>query len=186
MIISPLVCDSKAEKHHPPGAILCLYKIAMSHPLNPVGLPQTVGVGQYRIERTGLIRSIQIPAPADGDTVHVFGSTLTQHQIIITIFLVYVGSFREASADTSPDKTLGSHCLTGFQIDFGNTYAFISLRDKIGASVVVPENIGINAVDIDPYGFTPGSGRICGRTIKISSSAHIGAYHIEQPVMKTQ
>ncbi len=181
MVISPLVCDPEAEEHHPPGAILRLHHISMSHTLDPVGLTPTIGVGKYRIKRTRFIRSVEIFTPPDGHAVHVFGASFSQHQIIVAIFFVNVGSLRETSAGSSPDKTLGSHCLTGLYVDFGNPDSFISLRHKIGSAIVVPEDIGVDAVDINPYGVTPRTGRIGGGTIEITPSRHVGADHIEHP-----
>src|SRR3712207_176791 len=93
---------AKSKEYQPPRPIMCLYQVAMSRALDGTFLRLLVDMCQDGVGRIAFVWAVNLFTTGNGYLVSVFSSSFRNEQVIHSVFLVDMWSFRVAPAGAFP------------------------------------------------------------------------------------
>ena len=158
------------------------------------GLERTanvVSVGENGVPGAAFKGTPYIFAPGDRDHMSVLRAAFGNEQIVPAVFFVHMRAFGAASAGSVPDDLGVRQFFAGVQIDLKladalGVTAFDPGAGVVDLAVVVPEQIGIDAVVVDPDGVGPGAADVFGPDKEIAAATDVGGDHVEAAVVITE
>ena len=129
--------------------------------------------------------------PLDSFHMSVFCTAFREHQVILSIDLIQMRSFRITSSAAITEYLALSKFLSGKRIQLtdqntGTAFLIVCGRGKINLSVIVKQQGWIDAPLVDPHGIRPSLIRFLAVNNEISAAADIGGRHKKPAVMVTQ
>ena len=176
------------ERHHPPVPILIFHQISMSGAFNAA--VHIVPMIQNGVMRAAFPRSVNRCAAENRFLMAVFCAAFRHHQVIHAIFFIKMRAFLKYPAASFADELNIAERFTGFGVDFTHIDSIIipaaACSGKIAGSVIIPEQIRVNAIVLNPFRFRPLAADVIGINNEITMIGHVCCDHVKQPVMVPQ
>ncbi|CDD30736.1 putative glycosyl transferase group 1 [Firmicutes bacterium CAG:94] len=176
-----------AVEHNPPLAVLVLHQVGVAQALGNARAGIDIPVGEDGVAGAALKGAPGGVAAGDGLHVAVLRAALGNHQVVLAVDFVHVGTLGALAAGAVPDGPgLGAH-LAGFQVHHALADALAVDVPKgaleVDGAVVVPEERGVNAALLDGDGLGPGAADVIGPHKEVAAGADVGGDHVKPPVV---